>query len=41
MSAENIIVALIVFSAVSFLLRRIVRTRKAGHGGSGCENCGH
>lgn len=41
MSADTIIVVAIVLGAVAFLLRRALRTRKAGHGGSGCDNCGH
>ncbi len=43
MSADTLIVAAIVLGAVGFLLRRLVRTRKAGpgHGGAGCDNCGH
>lgn len=42
MSADRLLVTLIVFGAVMFLLRRFVRTRKAGHGGgAGCDNCGH
>jgi hypothetical protein len=42
MSADTVIVAAIVLGAVAFLLRRAIRTRKAGHGGgSGCDNCGH
>ncbi len=42
MSADTIIVALIVLGAVAFLLRRVLRARKAGHGhGAGCDNCGH
>jgi len=42
MSADTLIVLAIVLGAVAFLLRRLVRTRKAGHGGgSGCDNCGH
>lgn len=40
MSADTIIVIAIVLGAVAFLLRRVVRTRKAGHG-DGCDNCGH
>jgi len=41
MSPDQLIVTLIVLGAVMFLLRRFVRTRKSGHGGSGCDNCGH
>jgi hypothetical protein len=41
MSADTILVAGIVLGAVAFLVRRLLRTRKAGHGGSGCDNCGH
>lgn len=42
MSADTILVIAIVLGAVGFLLRRALRTRKAGHGGgAGCDNCGH
>ena len=42
MSADALIVAAIVLGAVAFLVRRVLRTRKAGHGGgAGCDNCGH
>lgn len=42
MSADTLIVIAIVLGAVAFLLRRVIRTRKAGHGGgAGCDNCGH
>ena len=43
MSADTIIVVAIVLGAVAFLLRRALRTRKAGlgHGGAGCDGCGH
>ena len=42
MSADTWVVAGIVLGAVIFLLRRVMRTRKAGHGGgAGCDNCGH
>ncbi len=41
MSADTLVVALIVLGAVAFLLRRVRRTRKTGHGGAGCDNCGH
>jgi hypothetical protein len=41
MSGELIIIAAIVLGAVAFLLRRLFRTKKAGHGGAGCENCSH
>lgn len=42
MNADTWVVAAIVLGAVAFLLRRFVRTRKAGRGGAGgCDNCGH
>lgn len=42
MSADTLLVAAIVLGAVGFLLRRVWRTRKSGHGGgAGCDNCGH
>lgn len=41
MSVDTIVVIAIVLGAVAFLLRRAVRTRKAGHGGAGCDGCGH
>ncbi len=43
MSPDTLIVAGIVLGAVLFLLRRVLRARKAGHGhgGAGCDNCGH
>ena len=39
MSADAMIVAAVVLGAVAFLLRRVLRARKAGHGKSGCDNC--
>lgn len=43
MSVDTMIVVAIVLGAIAFLLRRVVRARKAGHGphGGGCDNCGH
>lgn len=41
MSVDLLVVAAIVLGAVAFLLRRLVRTKKAGHGGAGCDNCSH
>jgi len=41
MSGDLFIVAAIVLGALAFLLRRLFRAKKAGHGGAGCDNCSH
>lgn len=41
MSADTLIVVAIVLGAVAYLLRQVFRARKSGHGGAGCDNCGH
>lgn len=42
MSMDKVIVVAVVLGAAAYLIRQVLRTRKAGHGGgSGCDNCGH
>lgn len=42
MSGDTWVVIAIVLGAVAFLLRRVIRARRAARAGAaGCENCGH